>query len=76
MAAAEPRPWGPLLSSVTATGATAQDGRRVRFLHNWSWQKTAVTLPVAMRDVLSGTGYELGTHIQLSPWDVRVLLEA
>jgi beta-galactosidase len=71
----DPHPWEPLPSTVTAAGATAQDGRRVRFLHNWSWQKTAVTLPIAMRDVLSGTGYELGTHLQLGPWDVHVLLE-
>jgi beta-galactosidase len=68
-------PWKSLPASVTATGATAQDGRRVRFLHNWSWQETAVTVPVPVRDVLDGASYEPGTPVPLGPWDVRVLRE-
>ncbi|MEI8409683.1 MULTISPECIES: beta-galactosidase [unclassified Kribbella] len=68
-------PWKSLPTSVTSTGATAQDGRRVRFLHNWSWQKITATVPVAVHDVLDDTDYESGTQVQLGPWDVRVLLE-
>ena len=36
----------PLRPGVTSTGATARDGRRVRFLHNWSWEETSATLPI------------------------------
>ncbi|MEV6155340.1 beta-galactosidase [Nonomuraea sp. NPDC052129] len=68
-------PWGLLPTGVTCTGATATDGRRVRFLHNWTWQETTVTIPVAVRDVLDDIGHEPGAQVRLGPWDVRVLLE-
>jgi beta-galactosidase len=68
-------PWQPLPASVTSTGATARDGRRIRFLHNWSWQETTMTIPAAVRDVLDGTDHEAGAEVRLGPWDVRVLLE-
>jgi beta-galactosidase len=44
-------------------------------VHNWSWEPATVTLPAAVRDVLTGT--ELGERAELSlgPWDVRVLVE-
>ncbi|TYB64327.1 beta-galactosidase [Nonomuraea sp. PA05] len=69
-------PWHPAPSGVTSTGATARDGRRVRFLHNWSWAETAVTVPVAVRDVLDGSEHAAGAELRLGPWDVRVLVEA
>jgi beta-galactosidase len=69
-------PWTTLPTGVTSTGATAQDGRRIRFLHNWSWQVTTVTMPVTVRDVLDDTDYAPGAQVQLGPWDVRVLLES
>ncbi|MGR6918573.1 beta-galactosidase [[Actinomadura] parvosata] len=75
--APDPGPWHPAPSpSVTSTGATARDGRRLRFLHNWSWEETAVPVPVAVRDVLDGTEHAAGTELRLGPWDVRVLAEA
>ncbi|NJP97554.1 beta-galactosidase [Nonomuraea sp. FMUSA5-5] len=74
--APDPGPWHPAPSpSVTSTGATARDGRRLRFLHNWSWEETAVPVPVAVRDVLDGTEHAAGTELRLGPWDVRVLAE-
>ncbi|WP_262700651.1 MULTISPECIES: beta-galactosidase [Streptomyces] len=67
--------WRFTQESVTCTGATATDGRRVRFVHNWSWDEAAVRLPAAVRDVLDGTEYPAGEELRLRSWDVRVLLE-
>jgi beta-galactosidase len=67
--------WGGLPESVTATGATAADGRRLRFLHNWSWDPVTVTAPVTCTDVLSGKRIEQTDAIELTAWDVRVLME-
>ncbi|WP_063737287.1 beta-galactosidase [Streptomyces sp. RTd22] len=61
--------------AVTSTGATARDGRRVRFVHNWSWEEVTVTLPAAVRDAVSGTEYGAGDRLALGAWDVRVLRE-
>ncbi|MFI0822031.1 beta-galactosidase [Streptomyces sp. NPDC021098] len=67
--------WRFAQESVTSTGATAPDGRRVRFVHNWSWDEVPVRLPVAVRDVLDGTDHQAGEELTLNAWDVRVLLE-
>jgi beta-galactosidase len=67
--------WRDLPETVTCTGATAADGRRLRFLHNWSWQAASVTVPVACYDVLVGEFFPAGHVIDLEPWDVRVLVE-
>ncbi len=67
--------WRDRPASVTTTGATGRDGRRVRFVHNWSWEPTTVRLPAAVRDLLSGTDHDQGTELHLGAWDVRVLLE-
>ncbi|MFD5338324.1 beta-galactosidase [Streptomyces hawaiiensis] len=65
--------WRPAHPSVTATSATARDGRRVRFLHNWSWEEVSVPVPAALRDVLSDAPY--ADAVPLGPWDVKVLRE-
>lgn len=65
--------WRPEAPSVTTTSATARDGRRVRFLHNWSWEPQTFTAPEAVRDVLTGDVHERGGDITLGAWDVRVL---
>jgi beta-galactosidase len=61
--------------SVTVLSATSGDGRRLRFVHNWSWQPTTVASPVAVTDVLSGRALATGADIELDAWDVRVLVE-
>ncbi|WP_327393430.1 hypothetical protein OG533_36050 [Streptomyces sp. NBC_01186] len=61
--------------SVTSTGATAPDGRRLRFVHNWSWDEVPVRLPAVVRDVPDGTDHQAGEELRLNAWDVRVLLE-
>jgi beta-galactosidase len=63
----------PAHPSVTASSATARDGRRVRFLHNWSWEEVSVPVPTALRDALSGTVH--ADAVPLGPWDVKVLRE-
>lgn len=68
--------WGRPHPSVTATSATARDGRRVRFLHNWSWNPVSVTLPIAAEDALTHTVHESGESVELGPWDVKVLTES
>jgi beta-galactosidase len=67
--------WRDVPASVKSTGATATDGRRVRFVHNWSWEEARVRLPVAVRDVLAGEQLAAGDELLLGPWDVRVLEE-
>ncbi|WP_223190841.1 beta-galactosidase [Nonomuraea terrae] len=69
------RPWGALPAGVTVTGATARDGRRVRFVHHWSWEPVTIAAPVAVYDVLNGTEHTAGAELRLGPWDVRVLVE-
>lgn len=65
--------WRPSRPSVTATSATARDGRRVRFLHNWSWEPVSVPVPGAVRDVLADEVYP--DAVPLGPWDVKILTE-
>jgi beta-galactosidase len=60
---------------VTSSRATAADGGRLRFLHNWSGEPAAVTADGYCTDVLSGKRIEPGDDIELTAWDVRVLLE-
>jgi beta-galactosidase len=69
------RAWSGLPGSVTCTGATTGDGRRVRFLHNWSFAAARVTAPVDCRDVLTTKAVPGGSEIELGSWDVRVLVE-
>ena len=40
--------WRPQTASQTVTGATARDGRRLRFVHNWSWTPGSFKLPGAV----------------------------
>jgi beta-galactosidase len=69
-----PRPgWHSTSATVTSTGATARDGRRVRFLHNWSWDVASFTLPHPVLDVLTGASHPAGDRLRLGAWDVRVL---
>jgi beta-galactosidase len=44
-------------------------------VHNWSWEPAALSLPCAVRDVLSGEVLAAGSQLQLGAWDVRVLRE-
>ncbi|MFM9565550.1 beta-galactosidase [Streptomyces turgidiscabies] len=71
-----PDDWADLPASVTRTSATAADGRRVHFLHNWSWTPEPVRLPRAFRDVVNGRPCAEAESLELGPWDVRVLVES
>jgi beta-galactosidase len=62
-------------ASVTVYSATSGEGRRLRFLHNWSWAPTGVVVPVGVRDALSDDIIERDHEVSLGPWDVRVLIE-
>jgi len=68
--------WRVSGGSVTSHGASLPDGRRLRFLFNWSWQPTGVRAPVGIEDVLGGDRIATGGQIALGPWDVRVLVES
>jgi beta-galactosidase len=67
--------WRTTPPSVTATGATARNGQRIRFVHNWSWQPVTIHLPAPVRDPLQHRDQERGETVELGPWDVRVFLE-
>ncbi len=68
--------WRPQTASQTVTGASARDGRRLRFVHNWSWTPGSFKLPGAVTDVISGESLGYGDVLELGAWDVRVLVEA
>ncbi|NTW40082.1 MAG: beta-galactosidase, partial [Cellulomonadaceae bacterium] len=62
-------------ASVTVHSAHDPAGRRLRVVHNWSWDPATVTLPTAADDVLSGAALAAGDALELGPWDVRVVRE-
>ncbi|WP_112237913.1 beta-galactosidase [Kribbella monticola] len=66
-----PGPETELPASVSITSATAADGRRLKFVHNWSWDTVGVDLEEPLHDVLADTPVE--GKLTLGPWDVRVL---
>jgi beta-galactosidase len=68
-----PTTWADLPASVTVTSATSADGRRLRFIHNWSWDSVTLDLPTPLHDVLADTPVD--DKLDLGPWDVRVLVE-
>ena len=70
-----PDPWERRPASVTVTSGRTSAGGRVRFVSNWSWEPTSLTLPVGAHDVLLGSDLAAGDDLALEGWDVRVLLE-
>ena len=66
---------GLAAGSVTTSSGTSGAGRRVRFLHNWSWDPVTVTVPAGVRDALTDDTSEAGAELTLGPWDVRILIE-
>jgi beta-galactosidase len=67
------QPWCELPATMTSTGAATVDGTRLRFLHNWSWDPASVSVPTEVHDILTGETFHAQDHVQLGPWDVRVL---
>jgi beta-galactosidase len=67
--------WRAVPASVTVTGATARDGRHLRFVHNWSWEPATLRLPNAVHDPLGDTDHDAGTEVTLGAWDVRVFAD-
>jgi beta-galactosidase len=67
--------WSPKPASVTITGATAPDGQRLRFVHNWSWEPATIRLPAPVRDVLANRRHDANQELTLGPWDVKVFAE-
>lgn len=65
------RAWGERPESVTVSSAVNAAGRRIWFVHNWSWHPVSVPTPALLTDVLSGE--PVGDSLDLGPWDVRVL---
>jgi len=68
--------WRRIVSgSVTVSSATSGAGRRLRFVHNWSWDEVSVELPAAVREATTDSSHGAGETLMLGPWDVRVLVE-
>jgi len=68
--------WSALPESVTVSTGTAQDGRRVHVVHNWSWSPVGVSVPLDLADAFDGTAFRTGQALRLGAWDVRVLVGA
>jgi beta-galactosidase len=68
--------WDERPETVTVTSARNPAGGRLRFVSNWSWEPTSFALPVAARDLLSAIDLTRGEDLELTAWDVRVLLES
>ncbi|NIK61156.1 beta-galactosidase [Kribbella shirazensis] len=69
----KPASWTELPAGVTVTSATSADGRRLRFVHNWSWDSVGLKVPGRAHDVLADQ--PANGELELGPWDVRVLVE-
>jgi beta-galactosidase len=65
-------PWAGLAAPLRATSARLPDGRRVRFVHNWSWDSRTVRLSAPVTDLPTG---ERLTALAVPAWGVRLLLE-
>ncbi|MEU4160828.1 beta-galactosidase [Actinoplanes sp. NPDC026670] len=66
--------WAGLPATVTVHTGTSAGGRRLHFIHNWSWERVSIPAPADLDDVLSGESLSLGEAVTLGPWDVRVLV--
>ncbi|WP_084130255.1 beta-galactosidase [Demequina sp. NBRC 110055] len=66
--------WDGLPESVRATSSTLADGRRAWFLHHWGWGEATVTVPFAATDAVTGEEFAAGSALELTDWDVRVVL--
>jgi beta-galactosidase len=69
------RSWWPRPASVTITSATARDGRRIHFVHNWSWEPVTIEVPTPVQDLLSDSEHDSGDDVNLGAWDVRIFAE-
>jgi Beta-galactosidase trimerisation domain len=67
--------WSGLPESVTASSGVGRAGRRVHFVHNWSWTPAEATAPCALRDALADESFRQGDPVSLGAWDVRVMFE-
>jgi len=63
--------------SVTVSSATLGDGRKLRVVHNWSWQPVTVHLPESATELSHDEALlPGGTLIDLGAWDVRIFLQS
>lgn len=66
--------WRNLPATVTVTTGTSPEGGRVHVVHNWSGDRVHVEAPVALTDLLDGTGVQAGESVELGERDVRVFV--
>ncbi|HEY9291748.1 MAG TPA: beta-galactosidase [Microlunatus sp.] len=67
--------WRRQAESQTVTSATAADGTRLHFVHNWSWASSCYSLPCDVVDLTSDAKFDSGQRLDLRAWDVRILAE-
>jgi beta-galactosidase len=65
--------WGASATTARVSSGVNPSGRRIQFLHNWSWEPATLRVPKPSRDVLSGESIDSGETLQLGSWDVRVI---
>jgi beta-galactosidase len=67
--------WAERAETVTVTAARNRRGETVWFVSNWSWEPASVTVPAAVKDLLSDDELRAKSKLSLGAWDVRVLVE-
>lgn len=70
--AGAPDLWPDRPATVTVSSATGKDGRRVWWVHNWSWDEVTVPATLDLRDVLGADQVAAGESVTVGPWGVRV----
>lgn len=61
--------------SVTIHTAADAEGRRLLFVHNWSWTPTSLEVPARVEDIVRADRVGVGEPLRLDAWDVRILRE-
>ncbi|UZX03296.1 beta-galactosidase [Arthrobacter sp. CDRTa11] len=72
--APESRLVGEVQRPITVSSGSLPDGRRVWFVFNWGWDPQTVALAGRVTEVVTGTAFEPGAEISLSPWSTRTFV--
>ncbi len=67
--------WEDLPSTCRVTSSVNGKGKRVFFLHNWSWENVSVSVPEDLVPLSPEVSLDEQRHVALSPWDVQLFCQ-